>query len=405
MKTQGFTLIELLAVIVILAIIALIATPIVLGIIDDTKESAQLRSAEMYLDGVLNAVMRENMNNGGNFRPNKCIITNGSITCDEKTPAIVVEVDGEVPTSGEIIFENGKIKEVTLNYETATIVKNEEGNLVYSDEESDIEITYTSLGNYEHQGSDGTLESHDVESGKCSKCGENVLEPGVYYSDGTFKNWDTLMAEGGGDENGQLWGGAFYGETELVSIVFSEKTTEVYDGVLEGCVSLENITLHKNIKLWMSKVEYDSLKTVNYGGTKAEWERFCFGIDSEMIKEDVVIHCSDGDIIIEPTTREPQVGGMLFSNGEYVDWETLKLGNTPGVVVEDIGILDLYADVITIDLPIEIVYINSLRSDVLKTINYPGTKTQWNSIDVSKAGSLKITVHCADGDITIPANE
>ena len=33
MKEKGFTLIELLAVIVILAIIALIATPIILGII------------------------------------------------------------------------------------------------------------------------------------------------------------------------------------------------------------------------------------------------------------------------------------------------------------------------------------------------------------------------------------
>ena len=34
---KGFTLIELLAVIVILAIIALIATPIILGIIDDAR--------------------------------------------------------------------------------------------------------------------------------------------------------------------------------------------------------------------------------------------------------------------------------------------------------------------------------------------------------------------------------
>ena len=43
---KGFTLIELLAVIVILAIIALIATPIVLDIITDTKISAKERSIE-----------------------------------------------------------------------------------------------------------------------------------------------------------------------------------------------------------------------------------------------------------------------------------------------------------------------------------------------------------------------
>ena len=43
MNKKGFTLIELLAVIVILAIIALIATPIVLNIIADSKENSQLR--------------------------------------------------------------------------------------------------------------------------------------------------------------------------------------------------------------------------------------------------------------------------------------------------------------------------------------------------------------------------
>ena len=52
MKTKGFTLIELLAVIVILAIIALIATPIILGIISDARTQARKRSAELVYKGV-----------------------------------------------------------------------------------------------------------------------------------------------------------------------------------------------------------------------------------------------------------------------------------------------------------------------------------------------------------------
>lgn len=48
MKKQGFTLIELLAVIVILAVIALIATPIILNVIEKAKEGA-------FKDSVLNA--------------------------------------------------------------------------------------------------------------------------------------------------------------------------------------------------------------------------------------------------------------------------------------------------------------------------------------------------------------
>jgi prepilin-type N-terminal cleavage/methylation domain-containing protein len=52
MKNKAFTLIELLAVIVILAIIALIATPIILGIIKDARENSKKRSAELVYTGV-----------------------------------------------------------------------------------------------------------------------------------------------------------------------------------------------------------------------------------------------------------------------------------------------------------------------------------------------------------------
>lgn len=52
MNNKGFTLIELLAVIVILAIIALIATPIVLGIINDARTQAQARTTELIRDEV-----------------------------------------------------------------------------------------------------------------------------------------------------------------------------------------------------------------------------------------------------------------------------------------------------------------------------------------------------------------
>lgn len=52
MNKKGFTLIELLAVIVILAIIALIATPIILGIINDSRNSAKDRSAELVYNSI-----------------------------------------------------------------------------------------------------------------------------------------------------------------------------------------------------------------------------------------------------------------------------------------------------------------------------------------------------------------
>lgn len=51
---KGFTLIELLAVIIILAIVALIATPIILDVIDDARESAARSEAGRVVDGIQN---------------------------------------------------------------------------------------------------------------------------------------------------------------------------------------------------------------------------------------------------------------------------------------------------------------------------------------------------------------
>lgn len=50
MNKKGFTLIELLAVIIILAVIALIATPIVLNVIDSARRSAAESSAKGFAD-------------------------------------------------------------------------------------------------------------------------------------------------------------------------------------------------------------------------------------------------------------------------------------------------------------------------------------------------------------------
>ena len=49
MRKKGFTLIELLAVIVILAVIALIATPLIMGTITKAKKNAAIDSAYGYL--------------------------------------------------------------------------------------------------------------------------------------------------------------------------------------------------------------------------------------------------------------------------------------------------------------------------------------------------------------------
>jgi len=52
---KGFTLVELLAVIIILAVIALIATPIVLNVVEKTRKSA----FESSVNGIIEAIELE----------------------------------------------------------------------------------------------------------------------------------------------------------------------------------------------------------------------------------------------------------------------------------------------------------------------------------------------------------
>lgn len=127
MKKKGFTLIELLAVIVILAIIALIATPIVLNIIARSKESATLRGAEYYLDAVEQGIARARLDNVKVEDGTYNILGTGNICLEGEvsscTEQIQVEVKGEIPNLGTITITAGKIDEVELTYGDKSVVK------------------------------------------------------------------------------------------------------------------------------------------------------------------------------------------------------------------------------------------------------------------------------------------
>ena len=152
MNKRGFTLIELLAVIVILAIIALIATPIVLSIINDSKESAGLRSAEMYLKGVETSVATATLNNkkvsdgtyeivSGDICLGKVEVVSEKRTCNGET--LNVEMNGETPTSGNITIANGKITDLAFTYLNGKTIVKDAGKLVYEKKFEDV-CTYIS---------------------------------------------------------------------------------------------------------------------------------------------------------------------------------------------------------------------------------------------------------------------
>ena len=156
MNKKGFTLIELLAVIVILAIIALIATPIVLNIIKDSRESAGLRSAEMYLKGVETSVATATINNkkiaDGTYPITKegdiCLVELISNTCSKEN-TLEVEMNGNKPESGTVTIASGKITDIAFTYSNGKTIVKKDGKLVYSDKKNEtgkVEYTAYSVG-------------------------------------------------------------------------------------------------------------------------------------------------------------------------------------------------------------------------------------------------------------------
>ena len=138
-NTKGFTLIELLAVIVILAIIALIATPMILGVIDSAKKGAAESSAYGYLESVEKSSLKNIVD-----KLSEKTLTDGVYTVNDKgnlagpdtaTTEFTVSFKGDSPAkddklrveNGEIVVANFHINGYSVNYDgkTAKVVKSD----------------------------------------------------------------------------------------------------------------------------------------------------------------------------------------------------------------------------------------------------------------------------------------
>lgn len=145
MKRRGFTLIELLAVIVILSVIALIATPIVLKIIDTARQKSRVQSA----NGVLNSakyfytesLLDETIiypSEGFEFICNgiQCKATIGTTSEEEgismlsDSATYTLKFNGQVPSSGSIVLlDNGTVTPKNLAIDSHVCTYDEKKNV------------------------------------------------------------------------------------------------------------------------------------------------------------------------------------------------------------------------------------------------------------------------------------
>ena len=102
MNKKGFTLIELLAVIVILAIIALIVTPVVSNIISSAKKAANARSVEGHVKNIEYAIIQKAFEEGtGDLGIYD--VTDGAVSASVRVP------DGDKITCQEYTISNGTV--------------------------------------------------------------------------------------------------------------------------------------------------------------------------------------------------------------------------------------------------------------------------------------------------------
>lgn len=101
---KGFTLIELLAVIVILAIIALIATPIILNVINDSRRKAAIDSTYSVIDAVKLAYTQNQLDADAVSTDQTLDFSNGLPKIGQRK----VSVSGDQPSNGTVtIYVSG----------------------------------------------------------------------------------------------------------------------------------------------------------------------------------------------------------------------------------------------------------------------------------------------------------
>jgi prepilin-type N-terminal cleavage/methylation domain-containing protein len=135
MKRKGFTLIELLAVIVILAIIALIVTPMIVGTINSAKQNAAKASALNYIDAVEQYAMAESAKGNTIESKTYTVAELSAVGVNGKKPiSKTVTIANNIVTDFDLIIDGYEIKRTGADGEvTVTEVGNTPTTTTYTD--------------------------------------------------------------------------------------------------------------------------------------------------------------------------------------------------------------------------------------------------------------------------------
>ena len=283
---KGFTLIELLAVIVILAIIALIATPIILNMIENAKKGAAKDSAYGYIDAI------EKNNALADVNENYLKIVDG-VNISVSNINEKVNVKGSKPTSGEITITKGIVTQANLCINGF--------NVSYDSIKELVEVKKDSC---ETEGNTGENDNNEEDNKT-----DNEVSSG-FVTDGLIKNF------------------SFNKNTELISAIGEPTYNDGYIN-LEGQTVLatqENYKLENpfTVALRFRNLKFSSSQSTDYsllignGTTGSDIGSRTVGILFHKNLGTLTVHAGAGD-----RNTISLNSSVLFNNNET--WKTLIL--------------------------------------------------------------------------------
>ena len=308
---KGFTLIELLAIIVILAVIAVITTPIILNIIENSKKGAAQDSALGYKDAV-HKYYASRLSLDSNFQ-----MVDGTYEIDSNgylsdgTNGYEIQVSGKVPSSGYVQIEKNKVINACIGFDDYAVLL-ADGNI------SD------------------TLKGECTSVSEIVASGEEPLEVGTeylfpYVSDSDDKE-QTLEIVKSGYYKLEVWG-AQGGSATHGSYI----KTGGYGGYSEGIVYLSRGTkLYINVGGRGTSVEgYGNSVPGGYNGGGlgySEGANYRYsgsggGATHIALKSGVLSTLSND---INKILIVAGGGAGTWHTGSYSDWETRTVGHGGG---------------------------------------------------------------------------
>ena len=240
----GFTLIELLAVIIILAIVALIATPIILDVIDDARTSAGRSEANMILGGINNYCASIEM------KKQLGTLDSEDVDCSSKTSFTEEEIGKMVNLGNANVisntYSNGKLTELVIKSNNHTFTLCPSGTFAMDDEECDSEVTLKG---------DPIIE----------KAKELVYENGTCKTDGTTYQYMGGCYIKGKPNNNYIWYSGFLwrimgvNADGTVRLITDENVTAIPWGASSTAENWDD----SYAKDWLNEYFYSRLKGNN----------------------------------------------------------------------------------------------------------------------------------------------